>query len=149
MGETRIRPCTARDLDPVMEIWEEASRRGHPFLTESFIAAEREMVRDIHLPAAETWVFEEDGRVLGFLSLVENEVGALFVDPGSHRRGVGRALMDHAKGRHTTLELDVFEENVSARAFYVRCGFVGIGVRPHAETGRPMLRMRYEAGPVR
>lgn len=143
MGRMKIRPYAPRDLGHVLEIWEAASRTGHPFLSESFIAAERERVRDVYLRMATTWLCEDDGRVVGFISLVDNEVGALFVEPKSHRRGIGRALMEIAMGRSPTLELEVFKENSTARAFYERCGFDEISEYRHAETGRQMLRMRY------
>jgi putative acetyltransferase len=93
---------------------------------------------------AETWVYEAAGRVVGFISLIENEVGAIFVYPEWQGKGIGRALMDMARGIHGTLELEVFKENLKAQRFYERYGFVGIGERLHEETGRPMLRMRLE-----
>lgn len=146
MNDARIRPYTPRDLARVLQIWEAASRTGHPFLSDSFIAAERDKVRDVYLPMAATWVYEENDSAVGFISLIENEVGALFVEPQSHRRGIGGALMQFAIARHPALVLEVFKENASARTFYERCGFVLTSEYRHAETGRLMLRMRYEPG---
>jgi len=148
MGGNHIRPYELRDLPRVVEIWEEASRAAHPFLSESFIASEREQVRRIYIPMAATWVFEEGGRVLGFISLVDDEVGGLFVEPRSHRRGIGSALLRFALARGQPLELEVFKENASARAFYERCGFADISEYRHAETGRQLVRMRFAQAPL-
>jgi putative acetyltransferase len=146
MESIRIRPSSADDLERLLHIWEDASRVGHPFLSESFLAEERERVRHDHLPAAETWVLTADDEPIAFLSLVGNEVGGLFVDPARHRMGAGRALLDFAKDLHATLEVEVFGENARGRAFYRACGFGEIGEELHAETGRAIVRMRCEAG---
>ncbi len=142
MDHTQIRPYAQRDLHRVLEIWEDASRSGHPFLSDLYLVEERDRVRDLYLPMATTWVFEHGSRVVGFISLIDDEVGGLFVEPQSHRRGIGRALMDLAMAPGRALELEVFKENSAARAFYERCGFTVVAEYGHADTGRRMLRMR-------
>jgi putative acetyltransferase len=141
-----IRRYQEHDADQLLAAWEAASRVAHDFLDEAFFEAERERIRNVYLPSAETWVWEENGRVIGFVSLLGHEVGGLFVDPGAQRRGVGRALMDHARGLRGTLELDVFQRNAIGRAFYASYGFREIGRQAHAETGEAELRLRLEAG---
>lgn len=41
-------------------------------------------IANVYLPNAGTWVWESDGRVVGFISLPGNEVGGIFVDPKFH-----------------------------------------------------------------
>lgn len=73
---------------------------------------------------AELWIAEEDGRVTGFLGIHEDEVTHLYVSPAAQSRGIGAALLDHAKGlRPDRLELWVFQRNAGARRFYERHGF--------------------------
>jgi putative acetyltransferase len=44
------------------------------------------VVRDVYLPAASTWVWEQDGELKGFISVMESRfVGALFVAPDAIR----------------------------------------------------------------
>ena len=74
--------------------------------------------------------------------MLGNEVGGLFVAPGSHREGIGRALMDHARASRDYLELDVFEANDIGRAFYDAYGFKLVGERLEEETGFRILRLR-------
>lgn len=140
-----IRPYRDRDLDTVLEIWHAASALAHPFLTEAFLEQERDRVRDIYLPAAETWVAEADGRVVGFISLLGHQVGGLFLAPEWHGRRVGRALMDKAVAERGTLELDVFAANALGRRFYDRYGFVDAGDFVHEPTGQRMLRLTLPA----
>jgi GNAT superfamily N-acetyltransferase len=54
------------------------------------------------LERAELWVFEEQGRVLGFAGVSGGELTHLYTDPPAQRRGVGRTLLDHVK----SLQLD-------------------------------------------
>ncbi len=138
-----IREYRDADLDQVLEVWFRASEVAHPFLTEEFLAAERENIRTVHIPKATTWVYEDGGRVVGFIALIGNEVGAIFVSPEMQGRGIGKALMDLARDRHDTLELDVFEANTIGRAFYEKYGFVRIGRSVHEESGQRCLRLRY------
>ena len=138
-----IRPYSPDDIESVLDIWESASRVGHPFLSDSFLIEGREKIRRVYMPMAATWIFEEGGTPVGFISLIGDEVGALFVDPAVHRRGVGRALMDFAKLQRTALELDVFVKNPVGRAFYEECGFVTTSEGLDPDTGHPVLRMSY------
>ncbi|HSJ84577.1 MAG TPA: GNAT family N-acetyltransferase [Acidimicrobiia bacterium] len=87
---------------------------------------------------------ETDGRVVGFLCLVGNEVGGIFVDPCHQGRGVGRALMDHARRARPHLELAVFEDNLIGRRFYDAYGFLQVDRRIHAESGLHELRLRLD-----
>ncbi len=140
-----IRPFTPDDIDNLLDVWEAASRIAHAFLPEEFFATERRAIVDEWLPRAETVVYEVEGRVVGFLSLVGDEVGAIFVHPARQGRGVGRALMDHARARRATLELEVFEENAIGRRFYDRYGFVEVSRGVHEPTGHAALRLRLES----
>jgi ribosomal protein S18 acetylase RimI-like enzyme len=76
------------------------------------------------LQRAELWVFEEEGRALGFAGVSGSELTHLYTDPSAQNRGVGSALLDQMKRlRHEGLELWVFQKNEGARRFYERHGF--------------------------
>jgi len=70
-----------------------------------------------------------EGRVAGFLAAraiigPETEILNLAVDPGSRRRGVGRALVaDLLRRRAGDFYLEVRESNLVARRFYENLGF--------------------------
>ncbi len=91
-----IRPYQESDVEDIIEVWYQASLVAHPFLSENFLAEEKRKIRHVYLPNAQTWVYEGQGKPVGFISLIDNEVGAIFVHPSMHRRGIGRALMDKA-----------------------------------------------------
>jgi putative acetyltransferase len=82
--------------------------------------------------------------VVGFISLIDTEVGAVFVDLDYQGRGIGRALMDHARASRTFFELDVFEANRSGRGFYRACGFRLVDRHVNDKAGQVELRLRLD-----
>jgi len=128
-----------------VKVWEAASEVAHPFLSAEFQEVERHNISNVHLPNADTWVWESDGAVVGFISLLGNEVGAIFLDPKFHGAGIGRALMDHARDLHGELEVEVFTENVIGRAFYAKYGFELIQKKVHDQAGHEVMRLRLAA----
>ncbi len=143
-----IRRYEADDLGDLLDAWYEASRVAHSFLTADFLAQEQSRIERQWLPMAETWVYEKDGRVVGFVSLIGNEVGAIFVTPLHQGLGIGRALMDQARAAREHLDLDVFEANEIGRAFYDAYGFERTGERIDEETGFPQLHMHLDCKPA-
>ncbi len=137
-----IRKYRDQDLDDLLAAWASASEIAHPFLTQDFLALERENIPNLYLPNAETWVFEDEGRVVGFVALLGNEVGAIFVHPNQQRRGVGRQLMDKAKELRGELIVEVFKANSIGRAFYAKYGFESVAEKVHEQTGFELLRLR-------
>ena len=148
-GTTVIRTYRPADCEELLEVWAAASAVAHPFLDESFLEEERWNIRNVYLPKTETWVWEADGQVVGFIALLGNEVGAIFVDPRFHGTGIGRALMDHARTLHGELEVEVFKENAIGRAFYDRYGFVPMMEKVHEPTGQEVLRLRLAVDALR
>ncbi|WP_093176180.1 GNAT family N-acetyltransferase [Pseudovibrio sp. Tun.PSC04-5.I4] len=120
---TEIRHYEEQDLHDLLTAWEKASRIAHPFMSEAFFEKERENIPNLYLPNADTWVAVVDGKVVGFIALLGNEVGGLFLDPDFHGRRIGKALMDKAQELHGDLEVDVLKDNVIGRKFYDLYGF--------------------------
>lgn len=103
---------------------------------------ERRAIAEKFLPVAESYVFERSGAVVGFISLLGNEVGGIFLAPQHQGQGIGRALMDVARDSRGHLELDVFETNQIGRAFYAAYGFVVVGERMDEATGQRVLQQQ-------
>lgn len=138
---TSIRRYRAEDLEPVMVAWRWANALAHPFLSEAYVAQVEREVRDIYVPNAETYVLEEDGEVVGFIALLENEIGGLFLDPTKHGRGYGKALVDHAFAMKGPLKVDVFRDNKVGRAFYERYGFGLVTEATHEPSGQVVRKL--------
>ncbi|SMX48027.1 GNAT family N-acetyltransferase [Maliponia aquimaris] len=136
-----IRKYTQADTDALIAIWEAANALAHPFLLPEFVAQVKEDMRAIYLPNAETWVIEDNGQPVGFIAMVDAEIGGLFVDPAHHRKGLGKALVDHVAQIKGPLRVDVFAQNTVGRPFYERQGFVTEATYLHGPSGEVTLRM--------
>ncbi len=141
-----IRPYEPADLAALLGVWRRSSDLAHPFLDAEFQDGEAKAIAEVYLPNAETetWVSIEGDRLVGFLTLIGNEVGALFVEPADHGRGLGRALMDHARVVRGRLEVEVFEENAIGRRFYERYGFRFVRRGVHGPSGLPIHRLELD-----
>lgn len=139
-----IREYRESDLSELLDAWHAASLVAHPFLDEDFLASERRNIPELYLPNAETWVYEHAGQVVGFIAMIGNEVGAIFVQPRLHGQGIGRALMDHARERRNGLEVQVFTENKIGRRFYSLYGFEEISESLHEASGHEIILMKLQ-----
>ncbi len=140
-----IRQYEDADLDSVLSSWENASKVAHPFLKEEFQAQERKNIPELYIPNADTWVVEVDDQVVGFIALIGNEVGAIFLQPAHQGKKIGKLMMDKAKELHGDLEVEVFERNSIGRNFYAQYGFKLIEEKVHEPTGERLLRLKYTA----
>ncbi len=141
----QIRQYKESDLESVLDSWEVATRLAHKFMTDDFIAQGRKDITEIYLPITDTWVVEINSLVIGFLALIGNEVGAIFLQPDYHGRGIGKALMDKAQELHGNLEVEVFKVNHIGRKFYSKYGFEFLEEKLHEPTGQQVLRLKYTA----
>ena len=140
-----IRDYRAADIDQILAIWLSASITAHDFIESSFWKSKISEMRNVYIPTSETLVYEADGEVVGFYSLYENNLAAIFVAPGSQGKGVGSVLLDDAKNRRESLQLTVYKENTPSIKFYEKHGFTLLGEQIDEHTGHPELVMEYHS----
>lgn len=133
-----IRQATNADHPLLLNIWQRSVRATHHFLQESDIQELLPQLRDNYLPAVELWVaVDTENSPLGFIGLNENHVEMLFIEPDLRGKGIGRALLDHARSSRQQMSVDVNEQNPEAVGFYLHYGFVQTGRSPLDGEGRP------------
>ncbi len=143
-----IRQYQAADCEAILRVWSLATAVAHPFLDKDFLQQEYQNIPALYLPVADTWVWQTEQAVVGFMSLLGNEIGAIFIDPACHRQGIGRALITFAQQLHTALEVEVFEQNLQGRKFYAQMGFKLLQQKIHDQTGYGVLRLRLSQCPA-
>ena len=140
-----VRQYEDSDLEGVISGWENASKIAHPFLKMDFLAQERKYIPELFMPIADTWIVALDNLVVGFIALIGNEVGAIFLQPEHHDKKMGKLMMDKAQELHGDLEVEVFERNQIGRNFYRQYGFKLIEEKTHEQTGERILRLKFTA----
>lgn len=133
-----IRPYDgAADTRKLSQIWLDASEKAHFFLGRPRLLEQRRLIEEKYLPGAETWVACQGGEPVGFISLVDDFVGWIFVAPDRQGLGIGRRLIAHALDRKGALSLEVYTRNAQALRFYGSLGFREISRRPTDDAGLP------------
>lgn len=136
-----IRHYQSRDTEALVTIWREASDLAHPFLDAEFLEREADNMRRLYLPNARTWVIEENDVLVGFIALVGDEIGGLFLSPAYHGKGFGKSMVDYAVAQLGPLYVEVFEKNTIGRRFYDRYGFIQTDRFLHEPSGEMTLRL--------
>lgn len=141
----RIRLAEPQDRARAFDIWREAVRATHGFLSPEDFEQIGQLVAGQYLPNAELWLaVEPEDRPVAFMGLSGAHLDALFVDPARHGRGIGRALVRHALSLAPQLTVDVNEQNASGVGFYERLGFRRIGRSALDGDGRPYPLLHLE-----
>lgn len=122
-----IRPYRPEDFPGIERVHDRARRveLRYAGLEDAFlplrIAAEREDL--FAYPGL--FVAELGGEIAGFAACTQEELAWLYVDPAHARKGVGRALAEHALQRFPGIRrVEVLSGNAPAKALYARLGFV-------------------------
>lgn len=136
-----IREYLSKDTESLISIWRAASALAHPFLPHEFIEQEAGNLRNLYLPNTETWVCDDGEEPIGFIALLDNEIGGLFLAPAFHGHGLGKAMVDHAVALKGPLRVEVFERNPIGRQFYDSYGFRETGRHLHEPTGEMTLQL--------
>lgn len=138
-----IRQFEHDDMERVLDIWLSASIKAHGFIDASFWQSHVATMRDVYIPASETFVIQDKSRVLGFCSLLGDQLAAVFVDPDFQGTGLGKQLLGHAKTLRNELNLTVYKENAPSIAFYQSQGFVLIKEQIDSQTGHAEYLMQW------
>lgn len=139
-----VRAFRLKDLDSVMELWLNANRQAHPFISPAHWEQNLDLVRSL-IPQAEVYVSGVPGVTDGFIGITEgNYIAGLFVAEQSRGHGIGKALLDHVKQLHPLLKLHVYRKNDRAVRFYLREGFTRAAEQIDAATGESDLLLVWE-----
>lgn len=138
-----IREVKKTDYPILVDIWESAVLSTHDFLKKEDFLYYRE-----HLPTYFQYVtlygYEQDGRLVGFIGVAENNIEMLFVHNDYRYKGVGKRLVMYAIEKLQVCKVDVNEQNIQAIGFYRHMGFSVITRSDLDAEGKtyPILHMR-------
>ncbi|MEU5533215.1 GNAT family N-acetyltransferase [Streptomyces sp. NPDC020362] len=123
-----LRRAVAADAGAVADVWLRSYTAALPTVVRAHSDDEvRDHIRDVVVPARETWVAEADGAIVGMMVLAGDELSQLYLDPDWRGRGIGDRFVARAKERGPSgLTLWTFQVNTPAHRFYERHGFVAV-----------------------
>jgi ribosomal protein S18 acetylase RimI-like enzyme len=127
-----LRPATAEDALGVAEVLAASRRVFLPFAPSAHTPEEnRHWVERQLLPQGGVHLAERSGQVVAVLATSADHdaswIEQLYVLPGHEGQGIGTRLLLHAHAVLTPpIRLYTFQENVRARRFYERHGYIAI-----------------------
>lgn len=130
------------DLPAIVDIWLDASIIAHDFISEDFWKSQVANMRDLYLPSANVYLAIENQQILGFYAVNNHRLEALFVRPEAQRKGIGKALLNHAKQMFRSLTLSVYQENKRSCDFYLMQGFSIVSKNIDESTGHLEWEMK-------
>jgi GNAT superfamily N-acetyltransferase len=139
-----LRHYAEANRDACLAIWRAASESGHPFLTRADLDSDQVLVRDIYLAKAAITLACNGEEPVGFIALIDDFIGGLFVQPARHRRGVARLPANAASRQVGPLKVEVYVANTNAVRFYEVSGFVPTTERAADDRDRPHALTRFE-----
>jgi putative acetyltransferase len=120
-----IREFNPSDKQQVLDLWYDSVIVAHNFIPAYYWEMAKEKVEKEYLGISKTWVYEENGKIRGFISILSGDtIGALFVEPEKQNKGIGSALIECVKEKYSFLVLSVYRKNKKAISFYEKHGFV-------------------------
>lgn len=139
-----IRKLRTEEIDEVMRIWLESTVKAHDFIEKEYWEKNYNVVREVYIPMAETFVYYEDKKIKGFISIIDNEfIGALFVDVQNQGLGIGGKLLDYVNAKYKNVNLAVYKMNEKAVEFYKNNGFKIIKEQENEDSGFVEYIMEY------
>lgn len=138
-----IRKLDNKDVNRIMEIWLESTIKAHSFIEKEYWQSNYNTVKYVYIPIAETYVYEENDVIKGFISIIDKEfIGALFVDNDYQGLGVGSKLINFALNKYDTLSLAVYKENFKSVRFYKKMGFEILSEEINEDSKHPEYIMK-------
>ena len=135
-----IRRARSDESDAIAELYER-SFATLTFLPRLHTLEEYKAFMAQRIAEDDVWVWDEGETILGFMVIRgEDDLFLLYLEPSETGRGIGTALLEHAKReRPRGFTLWTFQENEGARRFYERHGLraVAFGDGSGNEEGVP------------
>lgn len=140
-----IRKMELSEMDDILDIWLKASIKAHDFVKSEFWESQINTMREMYIPASETYVFVENNTIKGFFSLNADTLAALFVSTKFQSQSIGQKLIKKAKSLRSKLNLTVYKDNTRSIDFYLKSGFSISGERLDEHTGHKEILMEYNS----
>lgn len=137
-----IRKYENKDLEQLLESWYKSAKIAYTFFSEEYFTQERKNIEEIYLPNTETFVYENNGSVVGFIAMIDDEIGGLFVHPDFQGLKIGKQLVDFCFASRNGLIVEVFENNKIGKSFYDKYGFKEYDRYLYKDTNEIMIKMK-------
>lgn len=139
-----IRKFEKNDIDGVMQIWLSGNLDAHSFICDEYWKSNYNLVQE-QIQQADIFVYEDKGRIYGFIGIVEGYIAGIFVDKDYRNHSIGKMLIEYVKQYYDVLTLNVYRKNERAVSFYHRQGFSTVSESIDCDTNEVEYKMKWES----
>ena len=125
-GDYMIRKIKEEDLTKVMTIWVKGNFKANSFIEKDYWLEIYNQVKVDFLEKFKTYVYVENDEILGFISIDENEIKAIFVKEENRGHEIGTKLLNYYRNNleeNAELFVKVFEKNMNGIIFFSNLQF--------------------------
>ena len=122
-----IRKIREDDIVKVMSLWMKGNLKYHNFIDKDYWLEIFNNKKE-ELLNTDTFVYIENEKILGFISLNNQNVTDIYVDNNLLRTGIGTKLINYCKDLKENLEVTIFEKNIKAILFFSSLDFKNMGI---------------------
>ena len=143
MPKVQLLPCQPSDVPDVVTFWYHCTCQHQAFIRQQYWCEITPHITDLlYQHYQNSLIAVAENRLVGFITAIDKELAALFVDSGIQRTGIGSALLqDMAQQRELNL-VKVYALNGGAIAFYHRHGFREVSRQLQPETNQLLITMQ-------
>ena len=121
-----IRKIKEEDLTKVMTIWVKGNFKANNFIDKDYWLEIYNDTKVDFLKKFKTYVYVKDNDILGFISIYENEIKAIYVKENNRNEGIGTKLVNYYRSNLTSekeIFIKIFEKNMKSIIFFSKLQF--------------------------
>ncbi len=121
-----IRKIKEEDLTNVMTIWVKGNFKANGFIEKDYWLEIYNQTKLDFLENYKTYVYVENDEILGFISICDNEIKAIYVKEEKRENGIGTKLLNHCRDNleeNTEMYVKIFEKNMNGILFFSKRQF--------------------------
>src|SRR5699024_12414647 len=107
-----IRAYKENDIDILIDIWYKSSLQAHDFIYSGYWESQIEEMKEKYIPMSETHDITNQTKIIGFISIVEGYLAALFINVAYQNYGASKALFIFATKRRNQVRKQVQKEKL-------------------------------------
>lgn len=121
-----IRKIKEEDLTNVMTIWVKGNFKANSFIEKDYWLEIYNQTKIDFLENYKTYVYVENDEILGFISICDNEIKAIYVKEEKRGNGIGTKLLNHCRDNleeNIEMYVKIFEKNMNGILFFSKRQF--------------------------
>lgn len=121
-----IRKIKEEDLTNVMTIWVKGNFKANSFIEKDYWLEIYNQTKLDFLENYKTYVYVENDEILGFISICDNEIKAIYVKEEKRGSGIGTKLLNHCRDNleeNIEMYVKIFEKNMNGILFFSKRQF--------------------------